>query len=351
MENWYRILVERWYWREIFVVLLILLVTWAASYSFSFIMSRIGRRWVIRPGSTLHNYILEATRRSVSLLILLAGIYAALHRYRFRLLAFLDGVIFVVAVALVISTLIQIGAALLQWYGQKIGRGAEGETVAREMLPMADKILKILLFAIGLLVVLDHFSIDVKSILVTLGVGSLAVGLALQDTLANMFGGFTIMLDRPFRVGDRIQLATGELGDVQLIGMRSTTVLMPNAHLLIIPNAYLVKTMLINHSLPDPRGQIVIEVTVAYSVDIAQAKRLMLECAKQNPMVMQSPEPVTFFKSFGDSGLSLMLVCHTKDFRDVMPVTDNLNSAIQQRFKSAQIEVPFPTRGVFSIDK
>ena len=97
--------------------------------------------------------------------------------------------------------------------------------------------------------------------------GSLAIGLAAQDTLANMFAGFTLMLDRPFRVGDRIQLSTGEVGDVEEIGMRATRIRTLDETILVVPNSLLVKERVVNLSRPTAPSSPEVEVGVAYGSD------------------------------------------------------------------------------------
>jgi len=347
MLAWMGVLTQRWFWEETLWTALVLCLSWGAAQIYVILVDKSFRRWARRTASQLDDRIVDAVRRPGFLLILLVGVYGALHRYRFRLLGFLDGVLFVLGVALVIYTVMKIATVLLEWYSQRITREKEGETVARELLPLAEKSATLLLLIVGLVVVLDHFSIDIKSILVTLGVGSLAIGLALQDTLANMFGGFTIMLDRRFRIGDRIQLQSGELGDVQSIGIRSTTVLTPDGNMLIIPNALLVKTMVTNHSFPDPRAKIVVEVGVAYGTDTDTAKQLMLEAAAKNPKVLASPSPVVFFSSFGPSALILRMTCFVGSFVDVGPANDSILSTVDARFKAAGIQVPYPSRSIY----
>jgi MscS family membrane protein len=340
-------LTQRWFWEESLWTALVLGLSCAAAQIYVMLVDRVFLRWARRTASRLDDRIVETVRRPGFLLILLVGVYAALHRYKFRLLGFLDGVLFVLAVALVIYTVTKISTVLLEWYSERITREKEGETVARELLPLAEKIATLLLFIVGLVVVLDHFSIDIKSILVTLGVGSLAIGLALQDTLANMFGGFTIMLDRRFRIGDRIQLQSGELGEVHSIGIRSTTVLTPDGNTLIIPNALLVKTIVINHSFPDPRARIVVEVGVAFGTDTDTAKQFMLEAAAKDPRILASPPPVVFFSSLGPSALILRMTCFVGNFLDAGSANDAILSALDARFKAAGVEVPYPSRTVY----
>ncbi len=347
MAGWIRALTEAWFWHEVLGTLLVLGIAWGAAQLYLVLVDRIFRRLAARTPSPLDDRILSIVRRPGYLLIFLVGVYAALHRYRFRLLVFLDGLLFVLSVFLIVYTLIRSFAAILQWYGEKISRQKEGETVARELLPLTDRVVNILLVVFGLVVVLDHFSIDVKSIVFTLGIGSLGVGLALQDTLANIFGGFAIMLDRRFRIGDRIQLQTGETGDVQLIGIRNTTVLTPDGNLLIIPNALLVKTIVTNYSFPDDRALVAIDVGVSFGSDVELAKRLMIESAAGQRAVLNAPPPAAYFASFGGSELQLRLVCYAASFRDAGDVTDSVNSAIRTKFEAAGIQIPFPTRAVY----
>ena len=347
MPSWMHVLLESWFWTEMLLTLLVIVAAWVASRIYIVLVDSFGRRWVRRSVSDLDNRILEAVRMPGAVLVFLVGVYAAFHRYKFRLLGVLDGLLFVLSVGIVITTLIRITSVGLQWYGERLKRERKDEAVARELLPLTDKLVRILLLVIGLVVVLDRFRIDIKSILVTLGVGSLAVGLALQDTLANMFGGFTIMLDRPFRVGDRIQLQSGETGDVQSIGMRSTTVLMTDGNLMIIPNAVLVKTLVINHSFPDNSSVVRIEIGVAYGSDVGKVKSLMLEAAGEDPRIMANPAPAVFFKSFGDHALNFLMTCYAKSFADRMVITDGLNTAIDAKFRAARIDMPFPVRAVY----
>ena len=341
MAAWIQNLVANWNGREILLTALIVVGAWAAARIFASLLETVGRRWTRGTASKLDDYILEAVARNAAWLILLAGIYAALHRFTFPLLPFLDGILFTIGVVLVTALIIRVMVASLRWYSEKIGGEIQGQMLAREMLPIVDKVGKVLFCAIGLVVILDHFRIEIRSILVTLGVGSLAIGLALQDTLANVFGGFTIMLDRPFRQGDRIQLTGGESGEVLTIGMRSTQILTEDGNVLIVPNAILVRSMLTNHSFPDERSQITIDVGISYGADTEQAKQLMMEAANENSKILRTTDSGAFFKSFGKSGLNMMLVCYTENFRDRRIVIDALNSAIHTRFRSAGIDMPY----------
>ncbi len=347
MVSWMSWLLQKLIWQDILWTLVVMIAAWAAAQIYLLFNAKLLRQWAGRTPSQLDDRIVDAIRRPGFLIILLVGCYAALHRFKFGLLPFLDGVLFVLGVGIAIYTVTTIAVIVLGWYSERIAGEKEGETVARELLPLADKSLKLIFLVVGLVIVLDHFSIDIKSILVTLGVGSLAVGLALQDTLANMFGGFTIMLDRRFKIGDRILLQSGELGDVQSIGIRSTTVLTPEGHTLIIPNSILVRTIVTNQSSPDARTRVVIEIGISQGSDNETAKKLMIESAAACSYIARNPAPVALFSSFGPSVLNLRLVCFAGSYLDTGLATDFLNTRIHSAFRSAGIEIPHPGRNVF----
>src|SRR4029079_6438263 len=119
------------------------------------------------------------------------------------------------------------------WYASRAPASPSSSQAAREFTPLFSKVGKVFIALVALSMLLQHFGVNVASLVVSLGVGSLAVGLAAQDTLSNMFAGFTILIDHPFRVGDRIQLTSGETGDVQSIGMRATTIMTGDDTILI----------------------------------------------------------------------------------------------------------------------
>jgi small-conductance mechanosensitive channel len=154
------------------------------------------------------------------------------------------------------------------------------------------------------------------------------------------------MIDRPFRIGDRIQLASGQWGDVDDIGLRSTKIKTVDNTLLVIPNSELCNTTIINHAFPDPRSKGKINVGIAHGSDVAMAKKLLLEIAGSIPEILAEPQAEAFFISFGDSTLNMALFFWTEDYSTVFQVTDRLNTLIHERFRERGIVIPYPTRAV-----
>jgi MscS family membrane protein len=209
-----------------------------------------------------------------------------------------------------------------------------------EFGPLFSKVGKAFIGLVAAIAVLQHLGVNVASLVVSLGVGSLAVGLAAQDTLANMFAGFTLMLDRPFRVGDRIQLAGGEQGDVEAIGVRATLIRTPDETLLIVPNSTLVKERILNLSRPTRRLAVQATVGVAYGSDLTLVRRILAEAALSSAHTDREREPVALVTAFTDLAVTIMLKFWVKDYDDAGLARTEVLEQVHQRLREAGIEMP-----------
>jgi small-conductance mechanosensitive channel len=182
---------------------------------------------------------------------------------------------------------------------------------------------------------------------VSLGVGSLAIALAAQETISIMISGFIIMIDRPFRIGDRIRIGTDILGDVVAIGIRSTKIMDFDRNITIVPNNDIVKSRIINLTYPNILTRVLVEVGVAYGSDIDKVKEVMLKCALENSLRSTDIMPEVNFMKFGDSSLDFRLDVKTDDYKDAFTLGCQLREAIYKAFEKEKIEIPFPQRVVY----
>jgi small-conductance mechanosensitive channel len=231
------------------------------------------------------------------------------------------------------------------WWSRDPKDGQETEW-AREFGPLLVKLGGVLITLVGLITILENVGVDVNSLVVSLGVGSLAVGLAAQDTLANMFAGFTLMLDRPFHIGERIQLASGEVGDVVAIGIRVTRVKTLDETLLIVPNSVLTKEKVLNLSRPTRALTTRVELGVAYGSDFELVKRILRESAQASARIDPEREPVVVLQRFGDFSLSYQVVFWVKDYAEQGLCRSEVQEEIYRRLGEAGIEIPVPLRRV-----
>lgn len=260
-------------------------------------------------------------------------------------LALGHGVAFLLLVAAVALTVDRLVGEAANWHLRRLAERTGEVALQSSLAPLARQLLRGVLLFIVVVVVLGQFRVNVSALLTTAGVASLALALAAQDTLANFFAGVVILFDRPFRVGDRVELA-GVIGDVVEIGLRSTRIRSFNQNLIIIPNKDAVASQITNRSYPNPVMALQVNVGVGYATDIAEAKRRMLAVARACPEVLADPAPAVYFTGFGESALTLQMWAYVGDYRNLFSALDRLNEAVLASFREAGIELPFPQRVV-----
>lgn len=207
------------------------------------------------------------------------------------------------------------------------------------------------ILVIGILVILSYLGVSITPLITALGVGGLAVALALQDTLANLFAGLHILVERSIRVGDFIKLETGQEGYVEDITWRTTRIRMLPNNIVVIPNSKLAQSIVTNYYLPEKRMAVPIPVSVSYSCDPDTIEKILLDVANSAigkiDGLLSDPKPVVrFIPGFGDSSLDFTLICHVREYVDQFLVQHELRKLIFKRFREEGIEIPFPQRVV-----
>ncbi|MGQ9477334.1 MAG: mechanosensitive ion channel family protein [Candidatus Bipolaricaulia bacterium] len=337
--------------RDPLVLLLILLAAVVlGSYLVRLFWSQVLKRIAQKTRTKLDTLIVEATERPAFLLVLLGGFYLVFQRFSSHpalagtsWLKVINGVFFVTAALAFTRFLYALIKAILDWYLTEIAIRTETK-VNEEFIPLFARLLKIVLYFIAITVILGYFKVNLTGFITTAGVASLALALAAQETIANWISGFVIMVDRPFRVGDLIQLPDSQMGEIYEIGLRSTKIRTFDNNIIIIPNAEIAKSRVVNFAYPNPRVRIAQTIGVAYGSDLDRVKRVLLEICNNHPDVLKEPPPAVYFTEFGESSLKLFLVCWVADYHDLFRVKDELNMEIKRRFEQEGIEIPFPQR-------
>jgi MscS family membrane protein len=334
------------YLRELLVSLAILLGSYVVARFVSFVFRKVLTRAARRTVTSLDDRLVPALGPPLTYALFLVGVYAAVHRSPLPELwsQRLDGLLFVLSVLLLTLAFMRAYGILLTWYTTEARVG--GDALAAEFGPLLSKLGKLVIVVIAAITILQRLGVNVESLVVSLGVGSLAIGLAAQDTLANMFAGFALMLDRPFRIGDRIQLASGEVGDVVAVGIRATRLKTLDDTLLVIPNSVLTKEKVVNQSLPTPHITTRVEVGVAYGTDLARAKAVLAEAALASEHVDPERAPVVLVTRFADSSINLLLIFWARSFAARGLAASQVHEEIVRRFAEAGIEIPFPVRKI-----
>lgn len=231
---------------RLYLSLLIFGVTVAVAFIAGALSSRWAHRRTVAATSARNERTITKLRRGLVLLVVFLGAYLAIEMapWPARIADWLAGVTFVIGAFVSARLLIHLVALLLTSSVTQLA-GQERSRVEREYVPLAEKATTLAVTLIFIIVVAKHFGKDVTSLIAALGVGSLAIGLAAQQTLGNMIAGFVLLVDRPFRPGDRVKLATGEIGEVRDIGVRSTHIELLDGNRLTVPNAELANTRVV----------------------------------------------------------------------------------------------------------
>lgn len=211
-------------------------------------------------------------------------------------------------------------------------------------------ITRFIVFAIGLLIILQSLDISITPILTALGVGGLAVALAMQDTLSNLFAGFHILASKSIRPGDYVKLQTGEEGYIVDINWRITSIKAPD-HLIIIPNAKVSSSIILNYYLPEQKTILRVPISVNHNSDLKKVEEITLHTAKEIINEMEGcsmeDEPLIRFTNFGDNGIHFNLILKVKEYDLQFKVRSELIKRLHQRYKENGIEISYPTRSVF----
>jgi small-conductance mechanosensitive channel len=206
---------------------------------------------------------------------------------------------------------------------------------------------------IGALVMLDALGVQITPLLTALGVGGLAVALALQDTLSNLFAGVHLLADKPIRVGDYVKIADTIEGYVVDVGWRSTRVRMLQHNVVIVPNKRVAESVIVNYDMPERRMALLVPVSVDYRSDPDLVERVLVEEAQRaaGEVAGLLPEPAPMARlipGFGDYALNFTLICQVASFVDQYFVQHELRKRILRRFRAEGIEIPYPIRVVES---
>jgi len=203
----------------------------------------------------------------------------------------------------------------------------------------------------GLLIFLSSLGINIAPLLGALGVGGLAVGLALQPTLSNLFAGFQIAVVRQIRPGHRVALDSGQEGYVTDISWRTTTLRTPSNHMIIIPNSRLAESIVINYDMPDRPVNIVFNIGVSYDSEARRVQEVLADAARtlrdELPGMVRDFDPIVRFQSFGDSSMNFLVIVRVESFDAQFTVWGEIHHRILERLRREGIEIPFPVRTVY----
>jgi small-conductance mechanosensitive channel len=313
------------------------------------ILDRIISRLLKVTSTTLDNLLLEALRPPLYWLVVLLALEASLDRLGFLTEGIQDEintVTYLLYSLLIVAALWRVINAIGDWYLTDIAGNSE-TPLDNQMVPFIRRIGRVLLVVIAAIILLGHFDIEISGLVTTLGIGSLAFALAAQAALADTISGFMIMVDRPFRIGDRIEiLELDTWGDVEDIGLRSTRIRTRDNRMVIVPNSVISKSLVVNYAYPNSEYRIEIEIGVAYETDIEYARKTLLEAVSAVEGVDPSRSVDVLFLKFGPSAMIFRVRWWLDSYVDTRRMFDKVNTAMYNATNDAGIELPYPQQEI-----
>jgi small-conductance mechanosensitive channel len=328
------------YWPFVWPATLFLVVTLAALLVREIALRGL-RRW-LRDGDGA--FVVEMVRVPSLVWCLVPGIAAAIAVANLP-----PGTVFILNRVFVAVIIFSVTITVANLAGVMIVRLGERRSLALAVTGLAQTSARVTVLVVGALVLLGALGVQITPLLTALGVGGLAVALALQDTLSNLFAGLHLLADKPIRVGDYVKLADGVEGFVIDVGWRSTRVRQLQNSIAIVPNSSVAKATIVNYSLPEPRLGITVRVVVDYANDPERVEAVLVEEARGAvgtvPGLLAEPEPnVRLIPGFVDAGLELSVGVHVATYVDQYLVQHELRKRILRRFHAEGIT--FPSRTV-----
>jgi len=294
----------------------------------------------------LDDRLLKILRRPVFLSVVMIGVYGAIGVLEppAGLLGFAGGMIKTLLVLIWLVAGLRTCSALLDALSHLAGRVT---WLDERTVPLFDNLAKIILFGGAVYCLLMAWNLDVKPWLASAGIFGIAIGFAAKDTLANLFGGMSIIVDAPYKLGDWINLDSGERGRVTKIGLRSTRLLTRDDVEVTLPNAQIASSTIVNESGgPWEKARVEIRVGVAYGSDIDRVREILTEAANDCPHAVKDPEPRIRFLEMGDSALIFRVMCWVDEPVIRGRCIDSLNTVVYKSLAREGINIPFPQREV-----
>jgi small-conductance mechanosensitive channel len=231
-----------------------------------------------------------------------------------------------------------------------VGGYADRSDTIRNSRSIIQGVSRGLILSIGMLVLLGTLGISITPIIASLGITSLAVALALQPTLENFFSGTQLVMDKPIRVGDFIELESGEQGFVEKIGWRSTWIKMLQNNTIIMPNSTMANSKIINYFYPEKELSVPVEVGVHYNSDLEHVERVTLEVARETLVAhewgVDDYNTFVVYTGFGDSSINFTVMLRAKEYFNRFWVRSHFIKALHRRYAEEGINIPYPIRAI-----
>jgi len=312
------------------------------------VFARISRRLARKTKTALDDIVLDMIEEPIAVMLSFIGIRFALGTLSFpegleTWIGYVFNVVIILATAWLISRLFD---ALFKQYVVTWAEKSDTD-LDDQLLPIVHKVANVVIWSVALIIALDNAGYDVGALVAGLGIGGLAFAMAAKDTIANIFGGFTIFTDKPLSLNDRVRIA-GYDGSVREIGLRSTRIETLDGTVVTVPNSKFADSPVENVSL-EPSRKVKVQLGLVYDTkpdEMDKAIELLKEITASNPNLEE--KVLVSFTEFGDFSLNLLLIYYIRKGADILETQSVINRAILAQFNEYGLEFAFPTQTLYT---
>ncbi len=340
-------------WTGIFLkALLVVLATFTAWMIIKGILSIVAKRLKTFKLFDMSDQLFMIIRKFIRyLLILISGTYLI----RLFGITFLEKTFDSLLIILIAAPIKQFFVITLKYLENSIAKKTETK-VDNIIFDLLNKFAGVIVYAFAIVLALDILGINVMPFIAGAGILGVAVGFAAKDTLSNLIAGVLLIIDRPFEIGDRIEVwsapaGSSTWGDVIDIGLRATKIKTTDNIVIIIPNNEIMTRDIVNYTIISSKIRVRINIGIAYESDLETAKAAIIRVAEAVNWVSKSPAPKVVVRNFGESSVDLQLRVWINDARKRMDTISHITDRVKTEFDKTGIEIPYPKRNITIIQK
>ena len=326
--------------------LLIVVISFIAAFVIKMITRKILKPLAKKTKTKIDDLVVKSISSIIFYFSLFFGVKIGLQHFEFEEPTLENVINSLLIIVIVLFFLRIIDNFSKQWL--KEWKSKTRTTADERLVPLLQKILKAVVLILAVFFILTSWNVNIAPLLTTAGIAGIALGLAVKEPIVNILGGLQLVLDKTFKVEDRIELESGETGMIQDIGLRSTKIRTFDNESIYVPNGYLANAKIKNFTQPDVSLRINVFFGVVYGSDPEKVKTVVLSAIRKVKTVIPEPEPLVQFIKMGDFSLDFVARAWVKEYINAFVTKVELTEVIYKALGEAHIGIPFPTRTVYT---
>ena len=342
VSNIFNSIIGNIYLKFLFILVVSVLVALLAK----FIMRRVLKPLAKKTKTKIDDLVIKSISSIIFYIIIVLGFKIGIQHFEFETTIY-SSIVNTLLILIVMTLALRIIANFSKHWLKEWASKTES-TADDRLIPLVAKILKAVTIILAVIFIFDTWNINISPLLATAGIAGIAIGFAVRDSLANILGGLQLVLDKTFKVGDKIQLDSGEMGVILDIGIRSTKLKTYDNEVIYIPNGSLANTKIKNFTVPDLSVRVNVNFGVEYGSNPEKVRNVVLDAIKKIDTVIEEPEPCVQFLKMSDFSLDFVarawVQSYTEAYSTKLKVTDEIYNALNK----ANIGIPFPTRTIYT---